>query len=222
MAAGEAIQCPTLLYTGHGEHRIEGIGDKHVPWIHNLRNTDVVTGIDDDACMALLRLFNEPAGRAYLEAQGVDPELLGGLDVMGISSIANLLICVKLARYFELGSRDVLVTVATDSMELYGSRISEERELHGSYTERDAAVHHERYLLGAGTDHVLELSYRDRKRMHNLKYFTWVEQLGKPVEELDAQWEDPDYWTSRLGVWAALDDRIREFNERTGLLSRYR
>ena len=149
--------------------------------------------------MALLRLFNEPAGRAYLEAQGVDPELLGGLDVMGISSIANLLICVKLARYFELGSRDVLVTVATDSMELYGSRISEERELHGSYTERDAAVHHERYLLGAGTDHVLELSYRDRKRMHNLKYFTWVEQLGKPVEELDAQWEDPDYWDLEVG-----------------------
>ncbi len=124
--------------------------------------------------------------------------MLDRLDLLGISSIANLLICVKLARYHELGDRDVMVTVATDSMELYGSRIREERELHGDYTERDAAVHHERHLLGAGSDHVLELSYWDRKRMHNLKYFTWVEQLGKPVEELDAQWEDPDYWTSRF------------------------
>ena len=222
VAAGEALQCPTLLYTGHGEHRIEGIGDKHVPWIHNLRNTDVAVGIDDEACMALLRLFNEPAGRSCLESRGVDPELVARLDLIGISSIANLLICVKVAKYFELTDRDVLLTVATDSMELYGSRLEEQCALHGDYSETDGAVHHERYLLGAGTDHVVELSYRDRKRMHNLKYFTWVEQLGKPVEELDAQWEDWDYWTTKWADWEDLDDRIREFNDRTGLLERYR
>ncbi len=221
VVAGEALQCPTLLHTGHGEHRIEGIGDKHVPWIHNLRNTDVVAGIDDDACMALMRLFNEPAGRSYLKDRTVDPELVDRLDVLGISSIANLLMCVKTAKYFELSDRDVLITVATDSMELYGSRVEEERELHGVYSDCDAAVHHERYLLGAGIDYLLETSYWDRKRMHNLKYFTWVEQLGKPVEELDAQWEDPDYWTSKWRGWGELDDRIREFNECTGLLKKY-
>jgi cysteine synthase len=221
VAAGESIQCPTLLYTGHGEHRIEGIGDKHVPWIHNLRNTDVAVGIDDAACMALLRLFNEPAGRVYLEDRGVDPDLVSKLDLLGISSIANVLMCVKVAKHFELTNNDVLLTVATDSMELYGSRIEEERAAHGAYTQVDGAVHHERYLLGADIEHVLELGYWDRKRMHNLKYFTWVEQLGKPVEELDAQWDDPTYWTSKWEAWRGLDDRIREFNERTGLLQRY-
>jgi cysteine synthase len=113
------------------------------------------------------------------------------------------------------------LTVATDSMELYGSRLAEQRERLGEYSERQAAVDHERHLLGAGIDHVLELSHWDRKRLHNLKYFTWVEQQGKTVEELDAQWEDPDYWPSRYRGWEDLDRRIREFNERTGLLQKY-
>jgi hypothetical protein len=221
VVAGEALQCPTLLYNGHGAHRIEGIGDKHVPWIHNLRTTDVVAGIDDNACMALLRLFNEPAGRAYLESRGVDTALTGSLDLLGISGIANLLVAVKTARYFELGADDILLTVATDSMELYGSRLAEERARLGEYGERQAAVDHERHLLGAGIDHVLELSYWDRKRLHNLKYFTWVEQQGKTVEALDAQWDDPDYWPSKYHGWQSLDDRIREFNDRTGLLKKY-
>jgi cysteine synthase len=222
VVAGEALQCPTLLYNGHGAHRIEGIGDKHVPWIHNLRNTDVVAGIDDNDCIALMRLFNEPAGRRRLADGGVDPELVERLDLLGISGIANLLVAVKTAHHFELGSDDVLVTVATDSMELYGSRLDEERERHGDYGELEAAVDWERHLLGVGVDHVCELGHWDRKRLHNLKYFTWVEQQGKSVEELDAQWDDPDYWTSRYHAWEALDDRIREFNERVGLLRRHR
>jgi cysteine synthase A len=57
VVASEAKQCPTLLMNGFGGHRIEGIGDKHVPWIHNVRNTDVVTAIDDEDCMRILRLF---------------------------------------------------------------------------------------------------------------------------------------------------------------------
>ena len=222
VVAGEALQCPTLLYNGHGAHRIEGIGDKHVPWIHNLRTTDVTVGVDDEACMRLMRLFNEPAGRGYLVAAGVDPELVARLDLMGISCIANLLTAVKTAKYFELGADDVLFTVATDSMDMYASRLAEERAAHGELTAARAESLHERYLLGAGIDHVLELSYWDRKRLHNLKYFTWVEQQGKPVEELDAQWSDPGYWTSRLGAWREWDERITEFNERTGLLQRYR
>jgi cysteine synthase len=221
VVAAEAVQCPTLLYNGYGAHRIEGIGDKHVPWIHNLRNTDVAVGIDDEACMRLMRLFNEPVGRDYLINVGVDPELVGRLDLMGISCIANLLTSIKTAKYFELSSDDVIVTVATDSMEMYGSRLAEERAEHGEYTAASAAAHHERYLLGAGIDHVLELGYWDRKRLHNLKYFTWVEQQGKTIDELDAQWSDPDYWPSRLGAWREWDERITEFNERTGLLERY-
>lgn len=222
VVAAEALQCPTLLYNGYGAHRIEGIGDKHVPWIHNIRNTDVALAIDDEACMRLLRVFNEPAGRDYLTAAGVDPQLVAGLDLLGISSIANLLTCVKTAKYFELSSDDVLFTVATDSMEMYGSRLAEERAEHGELTPHRAESMHERYLLGVATDHVLELGYWDRKRLHDLKYFTWVEQQGKSVEELDAQWYDRDYWSSRLGAWREWDEQIREFNARTGLLERYR
>lgn len=42
VTATEALQCPTLLNNGYGAHRIEGIGDKHVPWVHNVKNTDAV------------------------------------------------------------------------------------------------------------------------------------------------------------------------------------
>jgi cysteine synthase len=222
VVAGEALQCPTLLLAGYGSHRIEGIGDKHVPWIHNIKNMDAVVGIDDEACISLMRLFNEPAGRRSLERRGVDPELTGRLHLLGISGIANLLCCVKTAHYFELGEHDLLFTVATDSMEMYGSRLTEERERHGEYTDIDAAVHHERYLLGAGTDHFLELGYRDRRRIHNLKYFTWVEQQGKDVAELDAQWYDDGYWASRYASHEDWDRLIQEFNQRTGLLGAYR
>ena len=222
VVAAEALQCPTLLEGGYGSHRIEGIGDKHVPWIHNVKTMDAVVGVDDEACMSLLRLFNEPVGRSYLKSRGVDPELVDRLDLLGISSIANLLTAVKTARFFEMGPKDMLFTVATDSLEMYGSRLAEERESHGPYGETAAAVHHERHLLGAGVDHVLELGYRDRKRIHNLKYFTWVEQQGKTVEELDAQWYEDSYWTDHFHAWEEWDRRIVEFNERTGLLERYR
>jgi hypothetical protein len=222
VAASEALQCPTLILNGFGAHRIEGIGDKHVPWIHNIKTTDVVVGIDDQACMSLLRLFNETEGRSYLKSTGVDPALVDRLDLLGISCIANVLTAVKTARFFEMGPKDMLFTVATDSMELYGSRLEEERELHGAYTETTAAVHHEKYLLGAAVDHMLELGHWDRKRIHNLKYFTWVEQQGKSVEELDAQWYNDDYWTSHFHAWEEWDRRIEAFNQRTGLLDRYR
>ena len=222
VVAAEALQCPTLLSGGYGSHRIEGIGDKHVPWIHNIKTTDVVAGIDDQACMSLLRLFNETEGRAHLKGRGVDKDLVDQLDLLGISGIANLLTAVKTARFFEMGSKDCLFTVATDSMELYGSRFEEERELHGAYSETAAAVHFERYLLGTDIDHMLELGYWDRKRIHNLKYFTWVEQQGKTVEELDAQWYDDDYWTSHFHAWEEWDRQIEEFNQRTGLLAKYR
>lgn len=221
VCAGEALQCPTLLYNGYGEHRIEGIGDKHVPWIHNIRNMDMVADIDDEHCMRLTRLFNEDAGKAYLRKIGVPGDLTGRLDLFGISSIANLLGAIKMAKYYEMNEKDMVFTIATDSMELYQSRLQELRGDRGEYSEIEAAKDFEACLMGQGVDGVLELSYWDKKRMHNLKYFTWVEQQGKKVEELNAQWYDEDYWKSRLNSYREWDNRIREFNERTGLLRQY-
>ncbi len=218
VGAGEAKQCPTLLYNGYGAHRIEGIGDKHVPWIHNLKNMDMVVDIDDEDTIRLLRLFNEPAGRKYLKKKGVNPEIVDRLDWMGISGIANMLGAIKMAKYYEMNSNSIVMTLATDSMELYGSRIQELREQFGEYTELDAAADFEKCLLGQTTDWMKELTYWDRKRMHNLKYFTWVEQQGKTVEELDAQWYDDNYWHERMHVFEEWDEKIREFNEKTGLL----
>src|SRR5258706_5530312 len=195
IAAGEALQCPTLLENGFGSHRIEGIGDKHVPWIHNVKNTDLVVAIDDNAVVNLARLFNEPAGMKYLAGQGVDLSLLSTLDLLGFSGIANVLTAIKMAKYYEMGTHDMIFTVATDSMELYQSRLQEMQAELGEYSERQAAADHARWLLGASTDNMLELRYPDRRRIHNLKYYTWVEQQGKTYEEIQAMWNQPDYWT---------------------------
>jgi cysteine synthase len=218
VAASEALQCPTLLCNGFGGHRIEGIGDKHVPWIHNMKNTDMVVAIDDDACLSLVRLFNEPAGRAYLARRGVPAELTEKLDLFGISGIANLLSAIKFAKWYELGPHDVVLTVLTDSMELYDSRLNELRAESGAYGEINAAADFHQHLLGCTIDHVEELGYRDRKRVHNLKYFTWVEQQGKSFDEIQAQWYDDDYWAGTHGQVEEIDALIGEFNAGTGLL----
>ena len=212
IAAGEALQVPTLTYSGYGDHRIEGIGDKHVPWIHNVRNTDLAIGVNDAAAMGLLRLFNEDAGREYLDDQGVSPGLIDQLDLLGISGIANVLGAIKLARHYEMGADDVVVTILTDSMEMYGSRLEELHKEHGDYTILDAAGDYHRYLMGTDIEHVIELGYWDRKRIHNLKYFTWVEQQGKTAGELDALW-DPSYWTDLQQEIEPIDALITQFNE---------
>jgi hypothetical protein len=140
------------------------------------------------------------------------------LDLMGISSVANVLSAIKTAKWFELTSRDVLVTVWTDSMELYESRLQELREAHGEYTSLEAAVDYERYLLGEDIDHMIELSYRERKRVHNLKYYTWVEQQGKTYGEIQDQWYADDYWTGFQRQIDTMDALIEDFNARVGLL----
>jgi len=217
IAASEALQCPTLLANGFGAHRIEGIGDKHVPWIHNVKNTDVVLAIDDEAVVSLARLFNEPAGRAWLAKAGVPAATVGQLGLLGFSGIANLLSCIKYARYFELTRREVVLTVLTDSMELYESRLREMHDEYGAYQATDAAAHFARYLHGASTDHLLELSYAERRRVHNLKYYTWVEQQGRTYPEIMAQWYDPDYWAGIQAQVPQIDALIEEFNRRVGL-----
>jgi cysteine synthase len=219
IVASEALQCPTLLENGFGAHRIEGIGDKHVPWIHNARNTDMVVAIDDNAVVNLARLFNENVGREYLVNQGVPEGLVSQLDLLGFSGISNLLSAIKFAKYYELGHDDIVLTLLTDSMELYESRLVEMHEEYGEYSVRDAAAHFAQYLQGESTDNLLELRYPDRRRVHNLKYFTWVEQQGKTYEEIMAQWHDRDYWACIQKQVPEIDSLIEEFNAEVGLIS---
>jgi cysteine synthase len=217
IVASEALQCPTLLENGFGAHRIEGIGDKHVPWIHNAKNTDLVVAIDDNAVVNLSRLFNEPNGRTYLAKQGVPEEIVSQLDLLGFSGISNLLSAIKFAKYYEMGTDDIVLTVLTDSMELYQSRLREMHAEFGEYSEVDAAVDFARYLQGETTDNMIDLTYVDQRRIHNLKYFTWIEQQGKTYEEIMDQWYDRDYWTGFQGQVEEIDELIKEFNAEVGL-----
>jgi len=212
LGVGEALQCPTILENGFGGHRIEGIGDKHIPWIHNFRDTDMAVGVDDELAIRYIRLFNEEAGRKNLLEAGADPEALTKLDWMGISGVGNLIGAIKMAKYYELGEEDIVFTMFTDSMELYGSRLRELRAERGDYGQRQADRDLES-IRSLGLDHVFEMSHVDRRRVHNLKYFTWIEQLGKSLDELRAQWEDyRDYWGSLYDQVGDIDAMIEEFN----------
>jgi cysteine synthase len=219
IVAVEALQCPTLLQNGFGAHRIEGIGDKHVPWIHNTKNTDMLIAVDDEFPISLMRLFNEPAGKQYLLSKGVAEPLVNGLDLLGISCIGNLVGAIKFARYYELGEHDIVLTVLTDSMEMYDSRLLELTEERGEFSEKDAAAAYARYLQGITIDHIEELTYYGRKRIHNLKYYTWVEQQGKTYEEIQQQWYNDDYWERIPACVDQIDELIEEFNAKTGLLN---
>ena len=216
---GEALQCPTLLENGFGGHRIEGIGDKHVPWIHNVKNTDMVIDIDDEDSQKLLRLFNDPAGWQYLTDEvGVPADFVEKLPLLGICGIANMLCCIKMAKYYELTEHDVIATVGTDSAVMYQSRIAELAEADGPYTANMAAADYAGHLRSVRTDAMEELTYQARKRVHNLKYYTWVEQQGKTYEEINQQWYDEHYWTDMHSQAGEIDALIDEFNEATGLL----
>jgi cysteine synthase len=214
VVASEALQCPTLLQFGFGEHRIEGIGDKHIPWIHNVRNTDFVAAIDDEQMMQLMRLFNEETGHECLRREGVDEDLLASLPLLGLSSLCNLVAAVKTARYYDMDAHDVIFIPLTDAMNLYESRMHEISESEGEYTARLADRHYARYLQGITPDHVRELGYADRKALHNFKYFTWVEQQGKSSDELRQLW-DSDFWAEVFSadVVDEWDRLIEAFNE---------
>ena len=218
VVASEALQCPTLLRNGFGGHRIEGIGDKHVPWIHNVKNTDVVTAIDDEDCMRILRLFNEKEGHNYLKSIGVSKEVIEALHLIGISGIGNLLSAIKTAKYYEMDENDVLITIATDSADMYQSRIQELNHEKGSYSQIQSAKDFEACIAGQKTDNMKELDYNDRKAIHNLKYYTWVEQQGKETEDLNRLWYDREIWHKQFNQVDRWDELINEFNERTGLL----
>lgn len=220
IAACEALQCPTLLENGFGDHHIEGIGDKHIPWIHNVKNSDMFIDVDDTHALNLLRLFNEPEGKKYLKEElKLEPTFIENLSWMGVSGIANMLAAIKFAKYYELTEKDVVATILTDSAVMYGSRLQELTAKKGAYSQNRAFADYERYLLGTTTDYLEELTYTSKKRAHNLKYFTWVEQQGRTADELNAQWYDYDnYWRGMHRQVEQVDALIEEFNEQTGLL----
>jgi cysteine synthase A len=218
IVASEALQCPTLLENGFGSHRIEGIGDKHVPWIHNVRNTDFVVAIDDNAVVRISRLFNEPTGREWLNSQGVPDSIVSQLDLLGFSGISNVLSAIKFARYYEMDEHDIILTILTDSMELYGSRLQEMQQVMGEYTQTDAAGDFAQYLHGQAIDNMIELSYPERRRVHNLKYFTWVEQQGRTYAEIMAQWYNRNYWAEIQKQADEIDALIEEFNAEVGII----
>ena len=217
--ACEALECPTLLYNGFGEHNIQGIGDKHVPLIHNVLATDVALAVSDRATDRLGVLFGTEAGRRHLARRGVADDVLGGLPSLGLSSICNVLGAIKVAKHFGLGGDDVVVTVATDGAAMYDSERDTAlgRYFPDGFDDVAAAEAYGEHLLGAATDHLRELDHVERERIFNLGYFTWVEQQGISLADFEAR-RDPAFWTGLRDRVAAWDDLIDDVNARTGVL----
>jgi cysteine synthase len=219
IVACEALECPTMLVNGFGEHNIQGIGDKHIPLIHNVRNTDVALAISDHSTDDLGLLFGSKAGRSYLaERRSVPAPVIEALDALGLSSICNVLGSVKTAKYYGMGPDDVIVTVATDGAAMYSSEreLALRRHFRGAFDEVCAAEVFGEHMLGAGTDNLLELSLPDRDRIFNLGYYTWVEQQGIPIDEFEARREQR-FWREIREIVPAWDALIDELNARTGV-----
>jgi cysteine synthase len=221
VVAVEAAECPTMLANGFGEHNIQGIGDKHIPLIHNVMNTDVAVAISDRATDRVGLLFGSPTGRELLRKRGVPEAILDALPSFGLSSICNVLAAIKVAKQFNLGANDVIVTVATDGAAMYDSErsMAEARFFPDGFDAVGASEIVGEHLLGAATDLVRELTYEERVRIFNLGYFTWVEQQGVPIEEFNAR-RHQAFWEAQRARATAWDDLIGEVNERTGVLEK--
>ncbi len=218
IAAVEAVECPTMLYNGYGEHNIQGIGDKHIPLIHNVMNTDFVVGVSDRGSDALNLLLNDSVGRAYLtQRQKLDPALVQEFVNIGLSGHANIIAAIKLAKRLELGASDVIVTIATDSATLYDSERKSylARQYPGGFDEVNAGEIFGHHLQGIADDHLIELTHIDRRRIFNLGYYTWVEQQGVPLPDFDRRM-DTAFWTGLQAEIPAWDQLITDFNADTG------
>ena len=219
VVAVEATECPTMLANGFGEHNIQGIGDKHIPLIHNVMNTDAVAGVSDRATDHVDLLLNTPVGREFLATRKRVPKVvIDAFSSFGLSSICNVLAAIKTAKYYRMGPDDVIVTVATDGSGMYGSEREKAtaRDFGGEFDTVDAGEVFGQHVAGMGTDDYLETSLRDRERIFNLGYFTWVEQQGVSLEEFTAR-RDQAWWRELQDVVPVWDAMIDEFNERTGV-----
>jgi len=218
IAAVEASECPTLLRNGFGEHNIQGIGDKHVPYIHNVMNTDIVVGVSDRGTGALDLLFNSEIGQTYLsDRRHLDPETNAGLKLLGLSGIANVIAAIKVAKHLELDEDDALLTVATDSAALYESE--RRKFLDANFADGfdlvNAGEIFGQHLLGAADNDVLELTHAERSRIFNLGYYTWVEQQGVPLGEFELR-RSPGFWKELRQIVPIWDGLITEFNAKAG------
>ncbi|HET7235350.1 MAG TPA: pyridoxal-phosphate dependent enzyme [Actinomycetota bacterium] len=218
IVAAEALQCPTLLRNGFGEHNIQGIGDKHVPLIHNVMNTDVVVDVSDRDTDALNVLFNTAEGRDHLRRRGVGEDTIAALDSFGLSSICNVLGAIKVAKLLGMGADDVIVTVATDGAAMYRTEVDKvlARDFPQGFGEAEAVETFGRSLEGQETSDMLGLTDDDRQRIFNLGYFTWVEQQGVGVEDFVAR-RDQSFWRGLREQVPAWDEAIRAFNASTGI-----
>lgn len=217
--AAEALECPTLLCNGYGEHNIQGIGDKHIPLIHNVMNTDIVVAISDRQTDCLNVLFNTQAGRDYLVRQrGVSVEFVEFLSAFGLSSICNVLASIKVAKYLNLSEQDLIVTIATDGADLYASELEKTlaQRFSGTFDMIAASETGGDYLSGTTTDNLLELNRRERERIFNLGYFTWVEQQSVSIGAFEAR-RNQTFWTTLRETAREWDALITEFNARTGV-----
>ena len=216
IVAVEASECATLLRNGYGEHNIQGIGDKHLPYIHNAMNTDMVVGVSDRATDTLYVLFNTEDGREYLrDRRNVDDATIAHLSSFGFSGIANVLAAIKTAKHLRLGPDDAIVTVATDGAAMYGTERDKavKKYFSGGFDKLSAAETFGRHMLGVGTDDLLELGQLERERIFNLGYFTWVEQQGVSLAEFDAR-KKQSFWRGLRDNVPAWDAMITEFNAR--------
>ena len=213
IAAVEAIECPTLLYNGYGEHNIQGIGDKHVPLIHNVMNTDFVVGVSDQATNNLNMIFNTEIGQQFLNTKkGLDKNFIKRLPEFGFSTIANILASIKLAKYMKLGSNDAIITVATDGADLYLSELEKTKEeFNGIYDETACAEIFGQFIKGVTIDHTLELNQTAKERIFNLAYYTWVEQQGIDINDFEKR-KYQSFWDDHFKYMLSLEDRVKEFN----------
>lgn len=220
IAAVEAVECPTMLCNGYGEHNIQGIGDKHIPLIHNVMNTDLVVGVSDRSSDALNLLFNDRTGLAYLtQRQRIDPLLAKQLASIGLSGIANIVAAIKIAKHLEFGASDAIITVATDGAALYDSERTSYLARHYAtgFDEVHCGEIFGHHLQGIVDDHVIELTHLDRRRIFNLGYYTWVEQQGVSVADFDLR-KEADFWAGVQGSISGWDKLINDFNEDTGAM----
>ena len=207
----EPVQCPTLYNNGYGGHDIQGIGDKHVTWIHNVMNMDAIMCLDDVECKKGLQLLTSEAGRETITRRyGVaEAKALRLATIFGVSGVCNAIGAIKTAKHYRFGKRDVIVTICTDAIDRYYSVMKEMADVYGEIDDARATAYVEAIFHGAKTDWIKDGTPDTRRQWHNLKYFSWVEQQGKTAEELDAQ-KDPEWWIRHQRLIPEIDARIRD------------
>ncbi len=206
----EPVQCPTLYNNGYGMHDIQGIGDKHVTWIHHVTNMDGLACVDDQEAVKICQVLTDPTGSDLINRNyGVSHETVNAIArSFGISGACNLIGAIKTAKFYRLGSRDVIVIPATDNIERYRSTMAEADLRYGKLDTCESKIRIEGILRNQKTDWYLDGTPNHRRQWHNLKYYTWVEQQGKTVNELNAQL-DPEWWLAQQARIEEIDGKIR-------------